>query len=74
MNAVLTFKGGMVFGLYTEAIPLARIGALKVNRMTGIEFNNTTGQWEARDRAGTVLFSNRSRQACLRWEHRKFNK
>jgi len=73
-KSVLTFKtSGMVFGLYTEIIPLDQIGALKINRLTEIEFNNATQEWEARDRAGTVLFSNRSRERCIRWEHRHFN-
>ena len=72
---VLTFKpDGVVVGIYTEAIPLGVIGALKINRLTEIEFNDSTQQWEARDRIGTVLFSNRSRQRCLDWEHRRFNR
>ena len=74
-SAVLTFKpDGMVVGIYTEAIPLGAIGALKINRLTEIEFNDSTQEWEARDRAGTVLFSNPSRQRCLDWEHREFNR
>ncbi len=72
---VLTFKpDGVVVGLYTEAIPLGAIGALKINRLTEIEFNGSTQEWEARDRIGTVLFSNPSRQSCLDWEHREFNR
>ena len=75
MKAVLTFcEGGIVTGLYTEAIPLGTIGALSITRLTEIEFNDSTQEWEARDRIGTVLFSNRSRQRCLKWEHRKFNR
>ena len=71
---VLTFKpDGMVVGIYTEAIPLAAIGTLKINRLTEIEFNDSTQEWEVRDRIGTVLFSNPSRQSCLDWEHQEFN-
>ena len=74
MNAVLTFKpDGIVTGLYTEAIPLGAIGTLSITRLTEIEFNDSTQQWEARDRAGKVLFSNPSRQRCLNWEQREFN-
>ena len=74
-NAVLTFKpDGVVVGIYTEVIPLGAIGTLKVNRLTEIEFNDSTQEWEARDRIGTVLFSNPSRQSCLDWEHRNFNR
>ena len=73
--AVLTFKpNGVVVGIYTEVIPLGTIGTLKINRLTDIEFNDATQEWEARDRIGTVLFSNPSRQSCLDWEHRKFNR
>ena len=75
MKAVLTFKTtGVVVGIYTELIPLGTIGALKINRLTEIEFNDSTQEWEARDRIGTVLFSNPSRQRCLDWEHREFNR
>ena len=74
MNAVLTFRpDGIVTGLYTEAIPLGTIGTLSITRLTEIEFNDSTQQWEARDRAGKVLFSNPSRQCCLDWEQREFN-
>ena len=75
MKSVLTFsENGIVTGLYTEAIPLGAIGALSITRLTEIEFNDSTQEWEARDRIGTVLFSNQSRQRCLDWEHRRFNR
>ena len=74
MRHVLTIRpGGIVFGLYTEAIPLEQIGALEIHRLTEIEFNNATQEWEAKDLDGNVLFTNRSRQRCLNWEHRHFN-
>ncbi|MEA3212315.1 MAG: hypothetical protein QOE70_5372 [Chthoniobacter sp.] len=73
-SSVLTFEpNGTVCGLYTEAIPLTEIGALQVNRLTTIEFTDSTQQWDLRDRAGTLLFSNPSRERCLQWEHRQFN-
>ena len=75
MKAVLTFsESGVVTGLYTEAIPLGAIGALSVTRLTEIEFNDSAQEWEVRDRAGEILFSHRSRQRCLDWEHREFNR
>ena len=75
VKAVLTFKpDGMVMGIYTEAIPLGAIGALKINRLTEIEFNDSTQEWEVGSRTGTVLFSHQSRQSCLDWEHREFNR
>jgi len=75
VKAVLTFcENGIVTGLYTEAIPLGTIGALSITRLTEIEFNDSTQEWEARDRTGNVLFSHPSRQRCLDWEHREFNR
>ena len=72
--SVLTFQpGGTVTGLYTEAIPLAALGALHIQRLTSIEFNDSTQQWEVKDRAGTLLFAHPSREQCLTWEHRRFN-
>jgi len=73
MNVLTIAPGGIVTGLYTETIPLAEIGALKISRLTDIEFNDSTQQWEVRDRAGALLFSHASREQCLRWEHEHFN-
>ena len=74
-GAVLTIKpNGTVVGIYTEIIPFNEIGALKINRMTEIEFNNATQEWEAKDMAGTLSFSHRSRQRCLAWEHQHFSR
>jgi len=76
MNAsVLTFQpSGIVTGLYTEAIPLAKLGVLTIRRLTQIEFNGTSQQWEVKDRTGDILFSDPSRTRCLQWEHRQFNR
>jgi hypothetical protein len=73
MNVLTVAPGGIVTGLYTETIPLAEIGALRVERLTSIEFNDTSQKWEVRDRAGHLLFADPSRTACLEWEHRHFN-
>jgi hypothetical protein len=71
---VLTFTAeGKVSGLYTETIPLAEIGALHVERLTNIEFNDAAQLWEVIDRDGTRLFADPSRALCLDWEHRQFN-
>lgn len=79
MKATLTFTpAGSVEGLYTEAIPLATLGALHIERWTAIEFNNDTEQWEVKrvtqtgDIDPTVLFTHASRETCLRWEHGMF--
>jgi hypothetical protein len=59
--------------LYTEVIDLPSIGPLHVERATTIEFNEAGQVWEVR-RITKVLFSHRSRAACLAWEHQHFNR
>ena len=67
---VLTFdSNGTGSCLYTELIDLKSIGSLQVTRATQIEFNNQTQHWEVKDLRGVTLYFNRSRTACLAWEH-----
>ena len=70
MNSILRFDpGGHIGCLYTEAIDLRALGRLTVVRATDIRFNPDTQQWDvhAAD-TGQVLFSDASRNECLRWE------
>jgi hypothetical protein len=72
--SVLTVQpSGIVCGLYTEAIPLSTLGVLQIERLTEIEFNGRTQEWEVRDQEGTLLFADPSRDRCLEWEHQQFN-
>ena len=67
---VLTFdSNGTGSCLYSELIDLKSIGSLEVTRATQIEFNNQTQHWEVKDNRGVILYFNRSRTACLAWEH-----
>lgn len=69
-TAVLTIDtNGTGSCLYTELIDLKSIGSLQVTRATQIEFNNETQFWEVKDNRGVILYFNRSRTACLAWEH-----
>ena len=68
---VLAIKpDGNVFGLWTEAIPLQEIGALKMTRASTVEFNESTQQWEVRlaSNPDRVAYSNQSRAKCIAWE------
>ena len=71
---VLHFQpDGTGAGLYTEAIDLQQIGRLEMSRASNIEFNPESQQWEVFDFTGHRLFSDTSREVCLRWERRHFN-
>jgi len=61
--------------LWTEALPLHALGALKMRRASVVEFNEQRQQWEVRlpDDKITVLFASESRQSCLNWEQQHFN-
>ncbi len=59
---------GQIHCFYTEAIDLAQIGRLEVQRASTVEFNYENQQWEVRDPAGLLLYSHPSRAACLAWE------
>lgn len=70
MTQTLRFRdGGQIDCLYTEAIDLHALGRLKVVRATDIRFDHHKQEWDVHDaETGTVLFSQSSREACLRWE------
>ncbi|MCB1232965.1 MAG: hypothetical protein KDN19_22160 [Verrucomicrobiae bacterium] len=71
---VLHFQpDGSGAGLYTEVVDLKQIGILDVSRASEIEFNPDTQQWEVFDATGTLVFADRSRDTCLRWERGYFN-
>lgn len=66
--AMIFTPDGTGHGLYTEAIDLAGIGTLRIERATTIEYDNRAQYWRVRDPTGFALFSSPSRQACLDWE------
>lgn len=68
-HTVITFTpDGTGHALYTEAIDLAGIGPLAIQRATTIEFDNKTQCWRVRDPKGSPMFNSPSRQECLDWE------
>jgi hypothetical protein len=69
MNITISFTpDGTAQCLWTEALPLHELGRLEIHRASDIEFNNSTQQWEVKDRRGHIPFFSKSRSACLEWE------
>ena len=69
MNTQISFNpNGTAQSLWTEVLPLHELRRLEITRASNIEFNNTTQQWEVKDRKGRVRFIAKSRAACLEWE------
>ena len=69
MNINISFQqDGTAHCLWTEAVPLNELGRLQVTRASNIEFNNSTQNWEVKDRRGKIRFIAKSRSACLEWE------
>ncbi|MEI7435995.1 MAG: hypothetical protein WCL16_04205 [bacterium] len=66
--AITFTTDGTGHALYTEAIELASIGRLAVQRATTIEYDNNTLYWRVRNLNGSALFNSASRQKCLDWE------
>ena len=66
---IITFTpDGTVRCLWTEAVPLHKLGRLEVHRASTIEFNNATQHWEVKDQKRKLRFFSESRSACLDWE------
>ena len=72
MNTTLRFTPvGTADCLYTDAIDLRALGRLEVVRATEVGFDPEVQRWEVRSAIfGGLLFSDPSREACLRWERR----
>lgn len=75
MNAIFTFhETGNCTTLWTEQIPLEELGQLEISRASTIEFNSDKQEWEVRfSNSRDVVFSNKSRAACIAWEIETLN-
>ncbi|MBI3852727.1 MAG: hypothetical protein HY298_20935 [Verrucomicrobia bacterium] len=74
MTTLMVQPDGRVQGLYTEAIELAAIGRLRIERATSIEFDNELQTWCVFNGYGQCLHSHPSRQECLLWEEQYFGR
>ena len=69
MKTVITFApDGTARCLWTEAVPLHKLGRLEINRASNIDFDNARQQWVVKDRNRKVRFFSGSRIACQEWE------
>jgi hypothetical protein len=64
---------GVITCLYSEEIPLLKIGRLNIKRFTKVEPNQTSTGWQVKNMKGKILFSDPSKQTCLWWEEKYFN-
>lgn len=71
MVTLIVTPAGTVEGLYTEAIDLATIGRLRIERASTVEFDNPAQVWRVFDRRGRGRFASPSREECLRWEEER---
>lgn len=60
--------------MYSDGIRTLKLPGLQIRRVSNVEFNHTTGLWEARDRRGRLVCKNASRQACIEQEVKTFTK
>lgn len=74
-EVVLSFdEEGGVSCLWTDELPLRELGVLDVQRASSIEFNPATCEWDVRwTGSDEVVYSDPDREACITWEHEKFN-
>ena len=80
MHTITFTADGSAKTLWTDALPLAELGTLEVNRASTIEFNPIKQKWEVRlirhphlPPSEPPVFSHKSRSRCITWEHKHFN-
>lgn len=81
LEHVLHFhEDGSIETLHTDLIPLQELGKVHNQRVSSIEWNAKTQQWEVWNTElpdipeGSPRFTSPSRDACLEWERKEFNK
>lgn len=70
---ILFDQSGLGRCFYTEAIDLASLGTLLVERVSTIEWAADVQLWQVRNNEGLLLFSDPSRSHCVTWEEDHFS-
>jgi hypothetical protein len=72
--AITFHPDGTATTLHTDLIPLQDLGHCRTRRVSWIDFNEHTQQWEVRfdPHAADPVFTHTSRQECILWEHHYF--
>jgi len=68
MSKIFIRPDGKIEGLYTEKIPLGKLGKLGVTRATHVEFDYGRQKWIVTLPTGEEIFSHASREGALAWE------
>ena len=76
MNAVISFsEDGTAKCLWTDAIPLAALGAMKIKRASTIEWSDKAQKWQVKfEGSEEVVYEHDSRSECIKWEIETLNK
>lgn len=69
----IIFDGEQAEGLYSDGVPFSCLGKPQIERYSNVEFNNSTGKWEAELAAtGEIIATDKSREACIERERQYF--
>lgn len=68
MATVYIRPDGKIEGLYSDTIPLQKLGRVSVIRATTIEFDPIRQEWIVALPDGKEVYSDPSREECLKWE------
>ncbi len=73
-DAVFVIHDGLIQAVAGGPLSLAEVGTRETQRLSKIEFNDSTDRWDVSDAAsGAVLFSNQDYDVALSWEIDYYN-
>lgn len=76
LGVIVVREDGSMTALYDDSLNMAQEGDLSVERLSHVEFDPALngGEWYVEDaKTGKILYSNQSRELCLKWERKHFN-